>query len=125
MKETTVHDLPQNDLLIISRKGIYDIAQSILTAIKSYCRDYPDAVDDTNDAPTQEIDTAQQLLTANEVIKRLKISYPTLWRYGKPNMQSTQYYLPAKKINGRLMYQASDVDRIYAIRIGNKINKIL
>lgn len=121
MKETTVHDLPQNDLLIISRKGIYDIAQSILSAIKSYCRDYPDAADDTNDDSTQEIDTEQQLLTANEVIKKLKISYPTLWRYGKPNMQGSQYYLPSKKINGRLMYQASDVERIYTIRIGNKI----
>lgn len=125
MKETTVHDYNKDDLLIISRRGIFEIAQYILCAIKSYCRDYPDAVDDTNDDPAQEVDTAQQLLTANEVIKRLKISYPTLWRYGKPNMQGTQYYLPAKKINGRLMYQATDVERIYAIRIGNKINKIL
>lgn len=110
----------REDLMIISKQDVLQVMRTMLSAVVS-------CIQAEASIPTTIIDSSlnaqdgDKLITTTEVLDKLKISYPTLWRYGKPNMQGSRYYLPAQKINGRLMYQASDVERIYAIRIGNKI----
>lgn len=107
----------QDDLMIISKRDVLQVMRTMLSAVVS-------CIQTDASIPTSIIDSStitqddNKLITATEVLDQLKISYPTLWRYGKASMQGTKYYLPARKINGRNMYLASDVKRMYELRFG-------
>lgn len=110
----------QEDMMIISKHDVLQVMRTMLTAVESIMQT-------EESIPTNAIDSSpiedDKLITAAEVLNLLKISYPTLWRYGKASMQGTKYYLPAMKINGRNMYYVRDVNRIYELRFNRSHEK--
>lgn len=104
------------DMMIISQQDLLHVAQKIIKAIvTSLDIDNARCIED-EDSVDSSCQDSDKLLTTDEVLDILKISQPTLWRFGRPDMIGKKYYLPRQKMNGKNMYRASDVNRIYTLR---------
>lgn len=125
MMETNVPPLNPDNLVVVSPKDLANIAMLIVSSIQSY---YVDNIKTNIDSSTRNNgyntvnDTSgTSMITTDEVLNKLKISSPTLWRYGLPKNKDSKYYLPHYKINGKNMYRLIDVERVYNLKFGDAL----
>lgn len=110
-----------SDMMIISKHDVLRVVQSMLTTVESCLLSDNSTADDCSSKNDDATSSQAKLISTKEVLKILKISPPTLWRYGRPSMQESQYYLPHYKINGKNMYKRIDVERVYNLKFGNAL----
>ena len=81
--------------------------QGLAMALAPYLMPYlTNKVKDENPSVQVKENDNEELLSKNEVCKKLKVSSATLWRWDKAN------YLKPVKLGGKVMYRKEDLKKL-------------